>query len=217
MEIKSDKQVGILMMSLACWANTCCSWVPPHAPCSVCALSLPSCSGGRGVPRLFGTSLLRCLAQPSSPHLLSSLSCSCCRPGRWGDEVRSRHKHFLKTQPFKDMTSLNKHSKVTLFSPSGVVPEPGSGIPGEWGGVSWGAVCWSVPSPSTGSWPQALRTSCGCPGPRRWSQSSWCLEYVQSHSLGIQQRTGFCFPLRVNFLICTFYWETYYMPLIIYI
>lgn len=111
------------------------------------------------------------------PHLLSSLACSCCHPGCWGDEVSSRHMHFfLKTQPFKDMTSLNKHSKVTLFSPSGVVPKPGSGIPGGWGGVSWRAVCWSVPFPSSGSWPQALRTSCGCPGPGGWSQSSWCLK-----------------------------------------
>lgn len=83
---------------------------------------------------------------------------------------------FLKTQPFKDMMSLNKHSKVTLFSPRGAVPEPGSGIPGGWGGVSRRAVCWSAPSPSSGSWPQALRTRCGCPGPGGWSPSSRCLK-----------------------------------------
>lgn len=151
---------------------------PTRSVSPVCASSLPSCSGGGGVPRLFGTSLLlRCLARPSSPHLLSSLACSCCHPGCWGDEVSSRHMHFfLKTQPFKDMMSLNKHSKVTLFSPRGAVPEPGSGIPGGWGGVSRRAVCWSAPSPSSGSWPQALRTRCGCPGPGGWSPSSRCLK-----------------------------------------
>lgn len=154
MEIKSDKQLGIPTMSLTCWANTGCSWVPPHAPCPlfVPCLFLPAV-GAEGSQGCSGpASSVFWLSRPPS-HLPSSLSCSCCHPGCWGDEVSSRHMHFLRTQPFKDMTSLNKHSKVTLFSPSGVVPEPGSGIPGGWGGVSWRAVCLSVLSLSRGSWP----------------------------------------------------------------
>lgn len=151
----------------------------PHALRVPCLCLVPSFLqwGRRGPeavrdqppPPLSGSAVL--------PHLLSSLACSCCHPGCWGDEVSSRHMHFfLKTQPFKDMMSLNKHSKVTLFSPRGAVPEPGSGIPGGWGGVSRRAVCWSAPSPSSGSWPQALRTRCGCPGPGGWSPSSRCLK-----------------------------------------
>lgn len=151
---------------------------PTRSVSPVCASSLPSCSGGGGVPRLFGTSLLlRCLARPSSP--ISSPAWRAAAVTLAVGEMKLAAGtciFFLKTQPFKDMMSLNKHSKVTLFSPRGAVPEPGSGIPGGRGGVSRRAVCWSAPSPSSGSWPQALRTRCGCPGPGGWSPSSRCLK-----------------------------------------
>lgn len=177
-ETKSDRHGDIPTMSPpTCWANTCCSWAAPRAPCPVCASSLPSCSGGGGVPRLFGTSSSSVVWLGRPPPISSPAWRAAAVTLAVGEmKLAAGTCIFLKTQPFKDMMSLNKHSKVTLFSPRGAVPEPGSGIPGGWGGVSRRAVCWSAPSPSSGSWPQALRTRCGCPGPGGWSPSSRCLK-----------------------------------------
>lgn len=150
----------------------------PHALRVPCLCLVPSFLqwGRRGPEAIRDQLLLRCLAR--RPPSISSPAWRAAAVTLAVGEMKLAAGTciFLKTQPFKDMMSLNKHSKVTLFSPRGAVPEPGSGIPGGWGGVSRRAVCWSAPSPSSGSWPQALRTRCGCPGPGGWSPSSRCLK-----------------------------------------
>lgn len=93
----------------------------PKAP--VCASPPPSC-------------LLSWVFWPRSlpPSLLSSLPSGCwCWAVGWRDEVRCRHIHILKTQPFKDMASLNKHLKATLFPTRQAEPRPGFGK----GGGGW--------------------------------------------------------------------------------
>lgn len=179
-ETKSDRHGDISTMSPpTCWANTCCcSWAAPRAPCPLFVprpfLPAVGAEGSRGCSGPASSSVVW-LGRP--PPISSPAWRAAAVTLAVGEmKLAAGTCIFLKTQPFKDMMSLNKHSKVTLFSPRGAVPEPGSGIPGGWGGVSRRAVCWSAPSPSSGSWPQALRTRCGCPGPGGWSPSSRCLK-----------------------------------------
>lgn len=173
----------------------------PASPCAPWPLSVP------------------CLLLPASwvfwpsslPYLLSSLPSGCWRWAvGWRDEVRCRHIHILETQPFKDMASLNKHLKATLFSTREAEPRPGSG---GWGGsLSGGEVSLLVQTPSLqgvlrAKTPQpwllmAWRLCC-------WSQASW-RQLVQL-SLGIWQRFSFCslFLFYINFLIYSCYCEIY--------
>lgn len=113
-EIHTGKQVRIPTRSPSSWGHTCSSWAPHGLlPFPLCPESSFLSEGGE-------------LAQPSSPT--SSPAC----PLPPAIEVAEKQAHRLKkkkskakTQPFKDIKSLNKHS-MAFFSPGEVTPGPGS-------------------------------------------------------------------------------------------